>query len=433
MVTAFCCDAEQKKRDDASDASTSTGGARSEASEASEAEKHRCYAKVSTAEYRHWAKTARATKRTRNRLRAVSARLPEDARAALLAGLPARERERLAPSRRHPSHVSRGAAQAARAALLETYQRTALPCASDAWCWRAYCSALLPALPHLLLAHGSKNARATRLLSASARDAALDRVCHRVLGLGRIGGGQQGKPPPPTRRERRRRRKEQLESNTTTTTTTRETVVAFGDGQACATGFGHAPAPQAGLRHRLGAVHKARVILVPECNTSQICCCCDAPLVLVHSATAHRRRERRGKEKWQRRGGGGDGAEEEEDYGRSEAGNFWSVKRCPNCCLVVATSTAAAAAPLSKYWHRDKNGAGNILRAYAAAAAGLPRPVALQQRQRQRPPPAIAPAAEAEEQQQAADDRSEDNDGDGDDDGDDDGDAAAAEATTVSQ
>ena len=50
--------------------------------------------------------------------------------------------------------------------------------------------------------------------------------------------------------------------------------VAFGDGSRCSTGFGYSPAPQARLRQRLSTMHGARVTLVHEAFTSQVCSRC---------------------------------------------------------------------------------------------------------------------------------------------------------------
>ena len=51
-------------------------------------------------------------------------------------------------------------------------------------------------------------------------------------------------------------------------------LVAFGDGSGCSSGFGYSPAPQARLRHRLSTVHGARVTLIHEAFTSQVCSRC---------------------------------------------------------------------------------------------------------------------------------------------------------------
>uniref|UniRef100_A0A6C0C0N8 Uncharacterized protein n=1 Tax=viral metagenome TaxID=1070528 RepID=A0A6C0C0N8_9ZZZZ len=54
----------------------------------------------------------------------------------------------------------------------------------------------------------------------------------------------------------------------------RRVFVAFGDGSRCSTGVGHSPAPQARVRQRLSTTHGARVTLVHEAFTSQVCSRC---------------------------------------------------------------------------------------------------------------------------------------------------------------
>ena len=53
-----------------------------------------------------------------------------------------------------------------------------------------------------------------------------------------------------------------------------DVIVAFGAANSCSSGFGYAPVGQKRLRHRLAAVHRARVSLIDEYKTSQKCCCC---------------------------------------------------------------------------------------------------------------------------------------------------------------
>ena len=132
--------------------------------------------------------------------------------------------------------------------------------------------------------------------------------------------------------------------------TTLPTLVAFGAASSCSTCFGYAPAPQKRLRRRL-ELHGARVSLIDEFRTSQMCSCCGSRLQDVF-APLHPKRE---------------GVPE--SPGRR--GIVHAVKRCGECARVVAADGARHA----RYVHRDVNAACNIAHVYVALAKHRERPV----------------------------------------------------------
>ena len=118
----------------------------------------------------------------------------------------------------------------------------------------------------------------------------------------------------------------------------RGTPVAFGAANACSTGFGYAPAPQERLRRRLEKIHGARVFLVDEFRTSQLCCKCYQQLDKVTVQQRARGKLRR----FQPHG----------------------LRRC--------VSQREKGAPL--YCHRDVNAAQNILTCFLSNATLGQRP-----------------------------------------------------------
>ena len=121
--------------------------------------------------------------------------------------------------------------------------------------------------------------------------------------------------------------------------------MAFGNADACSTGFGYAPSPQMRLRHRLAKIHGAKVFLVDEFRTSQMCCRCHERL--TEAIVSNRKR-------------GTDGIRR---YVRLKP---HGLRRCLKC-------TNGSGAPL--FCHRDVNAARNIMSCYLGEAAGR-RPLA---------------------------------------------------------
>ena len=119
------------------------------------------------------------------------------------------------------------------------------------------------------------------------------------------------------------------------------TLVAFGAANACSTGFGYAPAPQERLRRRLEKIHGARVFLVDEFRTSQVCCKCHEQLEKVTLSKCKR--------------------------GKIVQFQPHGLRRCGTC-------HNDKGAPL--YCHRDVNAAQNILSCFLSQAINGQRPEA---------------------------------------------------------
>ena len=117
--------------------------------------------------------------------------------------------------------------------------------------------------------------------------------------------------------------------------------MAFGAANACSTGFGHAPAPQERLRRRLEKIHGARVFLVDEFRTSQVCCKCHEQLEKVTLSRCKR--------------------------GKIVQFQPHGLRRCATC-------HNDKGAPL--YCHRDVNAAQNILSCFLSKATTGQRPEA---------------------------------------------------------
>ena len=179
-----------------------------------------------------------------------------------------------------------------------------LPSSRSHETWNLYLAAVLPLLQKRAEALQLFCVRRARLMNYMRRDRELDRICNDLCG---------GQP----------------------------TIVAFGAANACSTGFGYAPAPQSRLRHRLRHVHAAKVCLIEEYLTSQVCSGCGERLGLVH------------------------------EHGRREP--VWHVKRCSWC-------RNGRGAPLTR--HRDINAASNIMAIYKSLATCGKRPPALTRPQR---------------------------------------------------
>ncbi len=185
-----------------------------------------------------------------------------------------------------------------RGTLLER-EKEALPCHKTCSLpeWRHYADAVIPLLPDILRVWQQRIFRRQSLKSYIAIDKTLDKQCRAITG-----------------------RK-------------REVLVAFGAANTCHTGFGYAPVPQKRLRHRLERIHGARVSLIAEHYTSQVCTLCDSKLLPVRSDTKK---------------------------------DVWGVRKCPTC--------RPLGAPL--HVHRDVNSARNMIRIYLELASRGERPSA---------------------------------------------------------
>ncbi len=202
-----------------------------------------------------------------------------------------------------------------------------LPSRRDIYEWDAYVSEVLPLLPDILEAYKTRELRRVKFTNYMKRDRALDTVCKRITGC------------------------------------QRDALIAFGAANTCSTGFGHAPAPQSRLRWRLEKIHGARITMVDEYRTSQVCCRCHQQLKVptaghydddVECSTrlqkmqaSHRlkRTIRCGRNLWHEK--------------------LHGVRYCGSC-------KNSKGAP--QFWHRDFNAARNILECYLSVARTGVRP-----------------------------------------------------------
>jgi len=186
---------------------------------------------------------------------------------------------------------------------ISVYEKiTSLPSRKNIHLWEEYLGALVPHLGTVLQVRLSRCLRRRALQSYMLRDKALDEVCTAIT------AGSMG-----------------------------TTLVAFGGANSCSTGFGHAPAPQGRLRHRLSKHHNARVCIIDEFRTSRYCCQCQS--LLVH-ATAF-------------------------DHTLNKSVHIHHVLSCSEC---------KNSKGCRQFWHRDFNAAKNILACYIAEARGEERP-----------------------------------------------------------
>ena len=112
----------------------------------------------------------------------------------------------------------------------------------------------------------------------------------------------------------------------------RGTLVAFGGASCCSTACGYAPAPQKRLRNRLERIHGAKVTLIRETYTSQICSECHSRLKPFRIGEV----------------------------------DSWHLKCCEKC--------KSKSGPL--VWNRDRNASLNTLQVYLSLAKEGKRPQA---------------------------------------------------------
>ena len=185
--------------------------------------------------------------------------------------------------------------------------------------WNAFCAAALPILDTIACTYEKKSLRRQRFSSYMKRDRALDELCKRIMG-GKLRGQTGRKRYTPGQRG---------------------TLVAFGAANACSTGFGYAPAPQERLRRRLERIHGARVFLIDEFRTSQLCWKCHQQLDKVTVQRCVK--------------------------GTLKRFQPHGLRRCTTC-------HNEKGAPL--YCHRDVNAAQNILTCFLSKATTGQRPEA---------------------------------------------------------
>ena len=224
-------------------------------------------------------------------------------------------------------HHERGTASAARHTELELKRKRVggtslhealltLPSRRDSDCWDAYLVCLLPLLDAIFDVYGKKCMRRRRFRSYGKGLRALDDLCKKITG---------GAP---------------------------DTLVAFGDGSSCSTGFGQPPAPLSGLRARLVKVHKAKITLIKEHLTSQVCSRCVSSIdsVQLHKPTVRHSFEKvhDSHKMWKRKEGF-----------LFRDGQYFEKPTGIRCCRFCRDGRNR---PL--FHHRDLNSAKNMLRLY---------------------------------------------------------------------
>ena len=167
--------------------------------------------------------------------------------------------------------------------------------------WEHFLSSYLPLIQVTLDTWKTKRIRKTAFWCYGKRDKCLDTLCQKIT---------EGK---------------------------RGTLVAFGGAAACSTGCGYAPVPQKRLRMRLEKVHGARVTLVNEFQTSQIC------------SSFGTRSQCKGRLQ----------------NVRINDEKIWALKRCTSCKSSKGTDLI---------WNRDRNASLNILSIYLHLAEHGDRP-----------------------------------------------------------
>jgi hypothetical protein len=181
--------------------------------------------------------------------------------------------------------------------------------------WRAYLEHILPCLDAWMKVKRTRSIQRASFDSYMRRDRSLDELCTRICTLGNSG------------------RKKRV-------------FVAFGDASVTSTGFGYAPVPQKRLRHRLEFVHGARISLISEFYTSQMCHRCENKLQECYMRLQSRKRA-------------SDNSKPRYIHGIL-------------CCTVCKNSNGQ-----KQYWHRDWNACHNIMRVFLSLALDQKRPAYL--------------------------------------------------------
>ena len=167
--------------------------------------------------------------------------------------------------------------------------------------WEQFIASYIPLMQLTLNTWKRRVIRKTSFWCYGKRDKCLDTLCKKIT------GGERG------------------------------TLVAFGGAAACSTGCGYAPVPQKRLRSRLQKIHGARISLIEERYTSQICSQCQGRLKDVHI----------------------------------QGEEIWALKKCTSCQTSNGTDLI---------WNRDRNASLNILQIYLNLAECGLRPSAFSKR-----------------------------------------------------
>ena len=182
--------------------------------------------------------------------------------------------------------------------------------------WRTYLDYIIPRVDIRCKALHPYSLRRKRFQNYRKRDESLNAICKSIVSLANVNAAL----PLPA-------------------------LVAFGDGTRTFTGFGYSPAPQKRLRHRLETVFGARVTLIHEPMTSQICHLCSGRLLPKHGQTWCRRRK------------------------GTVAREIHAIRVCPRCKTDGKTGERH---PL--HLNRDVNAACNMVQIYYGLLATGERP-----------------------------------------------------------
>ena len=212
--------------------------------------------------------------------------------------------------------------------LLRTLSRSPHSKEVDSASWNTYLNFIIPLLDIRAQAYRRRAICRMRFENYMRRDKSLDILCNRLCSLG------QGSKDEPT-------------------------LIAFGDGSHCSTGFGHAPAPQRRFRKRLEQIHGARVTLIHEAYTSQKCSKCHSQL------EAWKCKTRDSRYKSQTYTALRDGTCSVEEVDGFQVKEIHGVRVCRNC---------HGKDNHPRFWHRDVNSARNMIAIYLSLARDRTRP-----------------------------------------------------------
>ena len=194
--------------------------------------------------------------------------------------------------------------------------------------WERYLSFILPLVDVRAEAYRRRAIRRVRFENFMKRDKSLDTLCNRLCSLGRG-------------------------------TREQTTLVAFGDGSHCSTGFGHAPAPMRRFRKRLEQIHGARVTLIREAYTSQKCSQCRSQL-----------------EPWKTTSFSSDRGRDTSLAVRSDGVCCPAPRRAGEKEIhgVRVCLSCRGKDDHPRFWHRDVNAARNMVAIYLSLASNKTRP-----------------------------------------------------------
>lgn len=200
-----------------------------------------------------------------------------------------------------------------------------LPCRRDYTLWKSYLDQLLPLLDTIIKTYQVRRLRRRRFWIYKQRDKIIDKICHKI------------------------------------TSKKTDVLVAFGNANTCHSGFGYAPAALGRLRHRLSRVHRVKVELIDEYNTSKFCHLCHGALKEIK--VSHSVQKIQDSPSLQKK-------RDRHHFKRTPGGNYTEkphgLRYCSSCRNPQGAPT---------FHHRDFNSANNILDIYISLARDQTRPL----------------------------------------------------------